>query len=100
MAFISDASILSEQGNYTTFETYRLRAKAAVAEISLEELARVLLMINKKRGYRVVGKTGGDEGKFIDGISVAKQLMIGYYSGQFSLELLKREKAFAGLLSF
>lgn len=58
--FISDASILSEQGNYTTFETYRLRAKAAVAEISLEELARVLLMINKKRGYKSSRKNRGE----------------------------------------
>ena len=92
--FISDASILSEQGNYTTFETYRLRAKAAVAEISLEELARVLLMINKKRGYKSSRKNrGGDEGKFIDGISVAKQLYDrGITPGQFSLELLKEGK--------
>ena len=50
--FISNDSILSEQGNKTTFETYRLRAKAAIEQISLEELARVLLMINKKRGYK------------------------------------------------
>ena len=34
--FITDETILSEQGNRTTFETYRLRAKAAEEEISLE----------------------------------------------------------------
>ena len=50
--FISNETILSENGNYTTFETYRLRAKAATEEISLEQFARVLLMINKKRGYK------------------------------------------------
>ncbi len=44
--FINDESILCENGNRTTFETYRLRAKAATEEITLEELARVLLMIN------------------------------------------------------
>ena len=33
--FISDDSILSENGNRTTFETYRLRAMAATEEISL-----------------------------------------------------------------
>ena len=43
--FITDEMILSENGNRTTFETYRLRAKAAVEEISLEQFARVLLMI-------------------------------------------------------
>ncbi|NLZ73933.1 MAG: hypothetical protein GX905_09020, partial [Bacteroidales bacterium] len=50
--FITDDTILSESGNKTTFETYRLRAKAAKKEVSLEELARILLMINKKRGYK------------------------------------------------
>jgi len=53
VGFITDKTILSEQGNRTTFETYRLRAKAAEEEISLEELARVLLMINKKRGTAI-----------------------------------------------
>ena len=31
--FITDETILAEDGNSTTFETYRLRAKAAVEEI-------------------------------------------------------------------
>jgi len=48
--FITDSTILPETGNYTTFQTYRLRAKAASEMVSLEELARVLLMINKKKG--------------------------------------------------
>jgi CRISPR-associated endonuclease Csn1 len=47
--FITNESILTENGNHTTFETYRLRAKAASEEISLEQLTRVLLMLNKKR---------------------------------------------------
>ena len=33
--FIDNETLLSENGNYTTFETYRLRAKAATEEISL-----------------------------------------------------------------
>ena len=45
---IDDDTILSENGNYTTFETYRLRAQAVSQEISLQQFARVLLMINKK----------------------------------------------------
>ena len=49
--WISDVTILSEHGNNSTFETYKLRAKAATEQITLEQLARVLLMINKKRGY-------------------------------------------------
>ena len=51
--FITDESILSEQGNASTFETYRLRAKAVIEEITLEQFARVLLMINKKRGTAI-----------------------------------------------
>ena len=50
--FITDDSILCEKGNRTTFETRLLRAKAATDEITLEQLARVLVMINKKRGYK------------------------------------------------
>ena len=34
--FINDETILSENGNRTTFETYRLRAKAVTDEISFD----------------------------------------------------------------
>ena len=73
--FITDEMILSENGNRTTFETYRLRAKAAVEEISLEQFARVLLMINKKRGYKSSRKAkGAENGTLIDGMEVAKKM--------------------------
>lgn len=73
--FITEKTILSENGNRTTFETYRLRAKAATEEISLEEFARVLLMINKKRGYKSSRKAkGAEEGSLIDGMDVARRL--------------------------
>ena len=66
---------LCEEGNHTTFETYRLRAKAATEEISLEEFARVLLMINKKRGYKSNRKANNnEEGNAIDSISIAQEL--------------------------
>lgn len=73
--WINDETILSEQGNFSTFQTYRLRAKAATEEVSLEEFARVLLMINKKRGYKSSRKAkSDDEGKLIDGMDVARQM--------------------------
>ena len=73
--FISNDTILSEHGNRTTFATYRLRAKAATEEVSLEEFARILLMINKKRGYKSSRKAkGGEDGSLIDGMEVAKRL--------------------------
>jgi CRISPR-associated endonuclease Csn1 len=70
--FITDKTILSEDGNRTTFETYRLRAKAVTEEVSLEEFARILLMINRKRGYKSSRKAiSNDEGQLIDGMEVA-----------------------------
>lgn len=54
--FITDEMILSENGNRTTFETYRLRAKAAVEEISLEQFARVLLILTRNVVIKAVGR--------------------------------------------
>lgn len=73
--FIKDDTILTEYGNKSTFETYRLRAKAVLNSISLEEFARVLLMINKKRGYKSSRKLkADDEGKIVDSMDIAKLL--------------------------
>lgn len=94
--FINDDTILSENGNRTTFETYRLRAKAATDEISLQEFARVLLMINKKRGYKSSRKAKStEEGQLIDGMEIARQLYDNNLTpGQFSLNLLKQGKKY------
>lgn len=74
--WINDATILAEQGNSTTFETLRLRAKAATQQITLEEFARVLLNINKKRGYKSnrKEKKHASEGHVIDGMDIARML--------------------------
>ena len=58
--FIDGDTLLCEDGKGTTYETLMLRAKAASEEISLTELARVLLMINKKRGYKSSRKGEAD----------------------------------------
>lgn len=66
---------LCEDGKDSTYDTLRLRAKAANECISLEELARVLLMINKKRGYKSNRKLkNSDEGEAIDGMQIAYEL--------------------------
>jgi CRISPR-associated endonuclease Csn1 len=49
---IDENSLLNEHSNDSTFQTYKLRASAANGKIELSEFARVLLMINKKRGYK------------------------------------------------
>ncbi|MBR6659352.1 MAG: type II CRISPR RNA-guided endonuclease Cas9 [Paludibacteraceae bacterium] len=92
--FVADDTILSENGNRTTFETYRLRAKAATEEISLKEFARILLMINKKRGYKSSRKAKStDEGQLIDGMEIAKRLYEENLTpGQLSLTLLEEGK--------
>lgn len=94
--FITDEMILSENGNRTTFETYRLRAKAAVEEISLEQFARVLLMINKKRGYKSSRKAkGAENGTLIDGMEVAKKMYDeGITPGELCLQLLTAGKRY------
>lgn len=73
--WITSDTMLYEWGNHTTFETYRLRAKAVTEKISLEELGRVLLMINKKRGYKSSRKAkSSDEGQLIDSMDIAMDL--------------------------
>ncbi len=92
---ITDETIFSEQGNFTTFQTYRNRAKAATEEISLEEFARVLLMLNKKRGYKSNRKTTSDEGTLIDGMSIAQELYENNITpGEYVYALLKSEKKY------
>ena len=72
---ITDETILSENGNKTTFETYRLRSKAVTEKVTLEQFARILLMINGKRGYKSSRKAKSqDEGQLIDGMEIAKKL--------------------------
>lgn len=91
---INDSVVLTESGNFSTFETYRLRAKGVEERITLEEFARVLLMINKKRGYKSSRKAKNqEEGQLIDGMSIAKQLYENNLTpGQFCLHLLESGK--------
>lgn len=91
---ISENFKTSEDGNFSTFKTYKNRALAASTQIPLDEFARVLLMINKKRGYKSSRKVKGDEdGQLIDGMAIAKLLYENNQTpGQFTYELLKSGK--------
>ncbi|MEI7504651.1 MAG: type II CRISPR RNA-guided endonuclease Cas9, partial [Paludibacter sp.] len=95
-AWINSDTFLSENGNKTTFETYRLRAISATKEVTLEQFARILLMINSKRGYKSSRKAKSqDEGQLIDGMEVAIQLYNERLTpGQFVLQLLKTGKKY------
>ena len=89
--WITDQTILSEEGPNTTFQTLALRAKAASSEVSLEELSRILLSINKKRGYKSSRKAAnGEEGHLIDGMEVARTLYDnGLTPGQYAAQLIR-----------
>lgn len=91
---ISENSALTEDGKNTTFQTLALRAKAAKQPIEKEELARVLLTINKKRGYKSSRKANTeDEGQAIDGMAVAINLYENDFTpGQYCFNLLKSGK--------
>ncbi|OYT14942.1 MAG: type II CRISPR RNA-guided endonuclease Cas9 [Bacteroidetes bacterium 4572_77] len=94
--FISDDILLNEDGKNTTFNTYESRAKAAKKIISKEEFAKVLLMINKKRGYKSSRKAKSEEeGSAIDGMLVAKYIYDnGLTPGQYVYQLLRDKKKY------
>jgi len=93
---INNDTKLTEDGSFTTLQTYKLRSTAAVEKISLEDFAKVLLMINKKRGYKSSRKVKNqEEGKLIDGMEIAKVLYADNITpGQYTLRLLNKGKHF------
>lgn len=93
---ITDETVLAENGKNTTHSTYFLRAKSASEKIEKEELARVFLAINKKRGYKSSRKAKNeDEGQIIDGMAVAKRLYEENLTpGQLAYQLLKEGKKY------
>mgnify|MGYP000734179409 CR=1 FL=1 len=91
---INSETILAETVKNSTFETLRLRAKAAKSKIENDEFARVLLNINKKRGYKSSRKAKNEEeDTLIDGMEVAKKLYDDNLTpGQFVFSLLNDGK--------
>lgn len=92
---ITNKTTLSEDGKGTTHQTCKLRAKAAKEKVLLEEFAKILLLINKKRGYKSNRKAkSSEEGQLIDGMTVAKELYENDITpGEFSYNLLKSGKS-------
>ncbi|EMY3584919.1 type II CRISPR RNA-guided endonuclease Cas9 [Flavobacterium psychrophilum] len=73
--FIATDFVYAETGASTTFSSYQLRAKSAVEAVTKEELVKVLLMLNKKRGYKSSRKAKtAEEGDAIDGMKIAKEI--------------------------
>lgn len=94
--WITNETPLAEVGKKTTHQTLKLRAKAAKEPITLEELARVLLAINKKRGYKSSRKVNNEEvGTAIDGMAVAKKLYDENLTpGQYAYQLLEEGRLY------
>ncbi|MDO6517282.1 type II CRISPR RNA-guided endonuclease Cas9 [Zobellia uliginosa] len=94
--FIDKDTPLTEIGKNTTFQTLKLRAKGAREKIELADLARVLLAINKKRGYKSSRKASNEEeGQAIDGMSVAKTIYENNLTpGAYTLQLLKEGRKY------
>lgn len=88
---INEDTSLAETGKGSTHSLWALRADAASKRIGLEEFARVLLTINKKRGYKSNRKAKDeDEGQAIDGMTVAKELYDNDLTcGQYGLRRLQ-----------
>lgn len=83
----------AEDGPSSTFSTLKLRDKAAREKIELDELLKVLLQINKKRGYKSSrkAKSEEDDGSAIDSMGIAKELYEnGLTPGQWVFEALKK----------
>ncbi|MFW0718000.1 type II CRISPR RNA-guided endonuclease Cas9 [Pedobacter sp. N23S346] len=91
---ITNNTILAEDGKNTTHSTFALRAKSAIEKVEKDEFARILLAINKKRGYKSSRKANNeDEGQAIDGMLIAKKLYDENLTpGQLSYQLLKEGK--------
>lgn len=92
--FISSETPLTEIGKNTTHQTLQLRAASAKQRISLEGFAKILLAINKKRGYKSSRKSKIEaDGIAIDGMAVAKILYNeGLTPGQYVFNLLNENK--------
>jgi len=93
---ITKDTVLAENGKNTTHSTLNLRAKSVNEKVQKEEFARILLSINKKRGYKSSRKTPNeDEGKAIDGMSIAKKLYDENLTpGQLAYQLLRDGKKY------
>jgi CRISPR-associated endonuclease Csn1 len=73
--FIPSTFTYAETGKETTFSSYKVRAQSATEAVGKDEFVQVLLMLNKKRGYKSSRKAKtAEEGDAIDGMKIAKEI--------------------------
>lgn len=87
---LKETDLTTEVGKDTTFQTQEIRAKSAKEKIELVDFTRVLLLINKKRGYKSNRKVRNEDGgQIVDGMAVAKKIYENNLTpGEYSYKLL------------
>ena len=92
LGWINNNTKLSEEGKPTHY-MMEIRAKAAEEKISVEDMAKVLLMMNKKRGYKSSRKAKNEDesGTLINEMDIAMYLKEKNITpGQYAFEKLKQ----------
>ncbi len=73
--FIPKTFNYAENGKQTTFSSHKTRAKSVFEQVTKAELVQILLMLNKKRGYKSSRKAKTpEEGDAIDGMKIATEI--------------------------
>lgn len=75
--FIKDRSELTSCESTKFFQTLKARAAAVTEKVSLQELARILVQINKKRGYKSNRKLNKADTESAGSVDVAMKIRTG-----------------------
>ncbi len=96
IGFIKEDEAVAENFPNSTHHTLKIRALAPNQKISRLDFARVMLAINKKRGYKSSRKANNqEEGELVDGMKVAKRLkQENITPGQLTYQILSAGKKF------
>lgn len=91
---INSKTQIAEDGKDSTHSLLELRAKAASEKIPLEDFGRILITINKKRGYKSNRKANSEEeGEIVDSMGIAKELKRkGWTPGKYVHNRIKEGK--------
>ena len=89
---VNERTEFCEDGLGSTHSLLKLRAKAASEKVSLEDFGRILMMLNKKRGYKSNRKVKDEgEGESVGGLDVALMLKEREMTpGQYLVEFYKK----------
>ncbi len=90
---LNDSTLIPETGENSTHQIITLRSKSAKEQVGLEDFGRVLLNLNKKRGYKSNRKANNSDelGSSLDELTLAKELnKQGITPGQYVLSIFNK----------